>query len=157
MFEPDIHHTVQESTWTFAVRDGDGRIVRRQARRNILTEAGLAEMCRRNVGASDTSNTHHAVGTGDQSEALSDTALQNERHRKAVGTRAAVAATERYTTDFAANELGALPVDITEAGLFTAAAGGTCVYRVTCDPMTITAGRTLTITAVITHKNGALL
>ena len=151
------HTSWQFSAWEFVVRDMAGRTEQSQIRRNILTEAGLAEMCRRNVGESQSSNTHHAVGTGGQSEALGDVALQAERARKAVGTRAAVAATERYTTDFAADELGALPVDITEAGLFTAAAAGTCVYRVTCDPMTVAGGRTLTVTAVITHKNGAVL
>ena len=154
---PMRHTAWQFSAWEFVVRDGSGRTEQSQIRRNILTEGGLAEMCRRNVGASQSSNTHHAVGTGAQSEALGDVALQDERARKAVGTRAAVAATERYTTDFAANELGALPVDIMEAGLFTAASGGTMVYRVTCDSMTVTAGRTLTVTAVITHKNGAVL
>ena len=154
---PMKHTAWQFSSWEFVVRDARGRTEQSQIRRNILTESGLAEMCRRNVGASQSSNTHHAVGTGRQSEALGDVALQTERARKAVGTRAAVAATERYTTDFAAHELGTLPVDIEEAGLFTAAAAGTMVYRVTCDSMTVAAGRTLTITTVITHKNGAVL
>ena len=152
----DLHRMITEAEWLFGA-EGGGRPARWQRRANIITDSGLAEIAARNVGASDSTNTHCAVGTGGASEAMSDATLETERARKAVGRRAAAAGSERYSTVFQAHELGGLPATIREAGLLTAAAGGVLVHRVTCEPIEIIAGRSLTVIAVVTHKNGSLL
>ena len=127
------------------------------AGRNILTNAGMVEMARRSTGQTATTNTHHAIGVGAVAETVGDVALGNEAGRKAIGERTNLGRTERYATAFAAADVAGLPRQITEAGLFTAAAGGVMVARVTGAAQTLEAGNIITVQTNISHENGAAI
>ena len=126
-----------------------------QETRNIITTSGLEEMAERSTGESSTANTHHAIGTGTVAEALADTALGTEVARKELGSAARNGTTEKYSTAFGSGDISVtLPVDITEAGIFTSSSGGVCVVRETSDGQAIASGNTLVATVDIAHVNG---
>jgi hypothetical protein len=114
---------------TITARDSFGRVVSRQCFNNLVTLAGrnlVRDLLR---GESTLELSHFAVGTGTAAAAATDTALGAEVHRDLI-TQTTVAdgqLTERfYLPSTAANGS-----TLTEAGLFTAASGGTLYARVT--------------------------
>ena len=63
--------------------------------------------------------------------------------------------TERYSSAFGSDEVtGTLPLDITEAGIYTASSDGVLMLRVTSDAMEIDDGRTITVSTNVSHQNG---
>ena len=132
---------------------GDNKLISTQKQINILTNTGMTEMAKRSTGQTNSTNTHHAVGTGTTSETVNDTTLETETARKAVGSRVTVNQTERYATAFTDTELTVGTV-IAEASIQTAAAAGIMIARVTGTPVTITAGSIFTVQTNISHQNG---
>ncbi len=130
------------------------RAVKYQQKNNILTNAGMAEMAKRSAGASASTNTHHAVGTGTAAEGLNDAALDAEVYRKIIGTRSVISQTERYGTAVSGVDIPNPPNTLAESGVFTAAANGILIMRVTSDPFQVTTQNIFTIQTNVTHQNG---
>ena len=121
---------------------------------NILTRVGLAEIAKSRTGETATTNSHHAIGSGVTPEDLDDTVLQTELARKAILSRQTVGTTERYASAFAPADIANPPQNITEAGIFTAAAGGVLIARVTLPPTVLGPGKIITVSTSVTHENG---
>ncbi len=130
------------------------RALKYQRKNNILTNLGMAEMAKRSTGTSASTNTHHAVGTGADSESLNDAALAAEVYRKTIGTRSVVAQTERYGTAVTGGDITNPPNTLAESGIFTAPSGGILIMRVTSNPFQVTASNIFTIQTNVTHQNG---
>ena len=111
-------------------------------------------MAKRSTAESATTNTHHAIGSGVNAENLADTVLQTELARKAILSRQTVGTTERYASAFAPADIANPPQNITEAGIFTAAADGVLVARVTLPPTQLAVGKIITVSTTVTHENG---
>ena len=71
---------------------------------NIIPDVGLLEMQKRELGISHTSNAYHSIGTGNNPESESDTALQTEVGREAVGTRTLVGTQAQYRTEWSISD-----------------------------------------------------
>ena len=125
-----------------------------QQEKNILTLAGMTEMAKRSTGETDTTNTHHAIGTGTTAETINDDELETEIGRIPIGTKATVNQTERYGSVFESTDIDNPPQDISEAGIFTADADGLLIMRVTATPIALPAGLLLAIQTNVTHQNG---
>ena len=128
-----------------------------QNKENILTNIGMAEMAKRAIGTSATSNTHHAVGVGATAETLNDLTLETEAGRKLVGAKSVVNQTERYGSAFTYANVGSVNQNITEAGIYTGPnsnPNSVLMLRVTSDPQTITVDRVLTVQTNVSHQNG---
>ena len=121
---------------------------------NILTNPGLEEMAKRSTGASNSINSHHAIGTGIGAETPADTTLGSEAARKLIGATDVANQTERYGSAFADTDLDDIPSDITEAGILNAENNGVLILRVTSDPFTLSPGRIFTVQTNVTHQNG---
>ncbi len=130
------------------------RAVKYQQKHNILTNVGMAEMAKRSTGASGSTNTHHAVGTGTAAETLNDAVLAAEVYRKTIGTRTTIAQTERYGTAISGADIANPPNTLAESGVFTAASGGILIMRITSDPFQVTAQNIFTVQTNVTHENG---
>ncbi len=119
--------------------------------RNIITDAGLAEMIKLVFGLGGTSFGYIAIGTGTTAETASDTALQQEIKRKA--------ATKSQTTTTVTNDTCLLTATfssadgltgtsaVAEAGVLNAATGGVLLARKTFSAVNVNwdAGDSLTI------------
>ena len=169
-----IHDTLTKSAWNLQtfnssvadwnkidlikfLNEHDTKPTQKIKGNNVITQAGLREIALRNLPntVSPTRNTHHAVGTGTRLEGLSDTVLQAEVGRKAIVSSAEFAGAERYASFFARGDVGNQDRQITEAGIFTAAADGILFCRfTTTQPLIINADDTLTISTTISHVNG---
>ncbi len=130
------------------------RALKYQQKHNILTNVGMEEMAKRSTGASGSTNTHHAVGTGTAAETLNDTALAAEVYRKTIGTRSVISQTERYGTAIIGSDITNPPNTLAESGVFTAASGGILIMRITSDPFQVTAQNIFTVQTNVTHANG---
>ena len=124
--------------------------IQKQIGVNILTTAGLTEMAKRNAGLSTSTNTHQAIGVGTNEESKANTALQDEKARKAIASTTTNGTTEKYRTAFTNSDITASSEDIIEAGLFTASSGGIMMARITNqNAVTLNSTTTLTITTQI--------
>ncbi len=70
---------------------------------------------------------HMAIGTGTTVEAAANTTLESEDFRKAFTSKTRTGSKVTYVTSFGASEGSG---DITELGIFNAAAGGTMLSRI---------------------------
>jgi hypothetical protein len=119
--------------------------------RNIITDAGIAEMVRLVFGLGGAAFGYIAIGTGTTAESATDTALQAEIKRKA--------ATKTQTTTTVTNDTCLLTATfssadgltgtsaVTEAGVFNASTGGVLLARKTFSAVNVNwdAGDSLTI------------
>ena len=155
----DRHMAATVAAWQFNLEDADGRILRRTAARNLITENGLDLMARRAVGASNDNNQGIAVGTGTTAEDITDTALESQvGNRTGFVRRYAIGATEHYEADITYATAGGAAADITEAGIFTSTGlVGVMTHRVTTSPLEMRQGRTVSIHTVVAHRNGESL
>ena len=114
---------------------------------NIITDAGLTESLKRDLGTSSSSNAYMAIGTGNNPEAPDQTQLITEISRKPVGNRSIVGFQGQYRTAWSTADFAADSAEIWEAGLFTELAGGIMIARVVSDVMmSLTSTQTLTTT-----------
>jgi hypothetical protein len=130
---------------TIEVREvATGRLVSRQTAHNLVTLAGrnLIRDALRGVGGPYTI-THVAVGTGTTAPAFGDTALQTEVYRAAATKLEA--SSGKLSVNLYLPSTGANGYSLAEAGLFTAAVGGTLVARVTFGAITKTSGLSVTL------------
>lgn len=134
------------------VRDAEGRVKDRRVLRNVITNAGKAQVAGLINGVVTTPFKYVAIGTGTTSETASDTALEYEIKRKAGSTSRT---TTSVTNDTAVVEATFSSADglsgshaVTEAGLFDADTGGNMLCRKTFGALNINwdAGDSLTIT-----------
>ncbi len=115
---------------------------------NTIVTAGKNDIASLMTGAGAIM-THMGVGTGTTAVAAGDTSLETQVDRNALVTSGGTASTN--TIEFesvwnAGDGTGAL----TEAGLFSAASGGTMLARTTFSVVTKTASDILTITWTVT-------
>ena len=114
---------------------------------NIITDVGLVESLKRDLGTSSSSNAYMAIGTGNNPESPDQTNLISEVSRKPVGTRSIVGLQGQYRTAWSTADFASDSAEIWEAGLFTELAGGVMVARVVSDVMmSLTSTQTLTTT-----------
>ena len=114
---------------------------------NIIPDVGLLEMQKRELGISHTSNAYHSIGTGNNPESESDTALQTEIARKSVGNRTLVGTQAQYRTEWSISDFAGNTADVIEGGLFTNSTGGVLMARVVNDvALTLSGTKTLTTT-----------
>lgn len=118
------------------------RIVER--RHNLVVTAGL-NLLRDLLDATQTGITHFAVGTSATAPAAGDTALGAEVYRNVVSQRDKPANGQIVHRCFVPTT-AANGVTLQEAGLFTAASGGTLFSRVTYSPILKTNSISVTIT-----------
>ena len=124
---------------------------------NVITTAGLKQMSLRNLPGSHTrtQNTHHAVGIGTRLENLADESLQSQVGIKEITSSAEQAGAERYASYFARGDVGDQDRQLTEFGIFTAAADGILFCRATTSqPYAVSNTATVTASTRITHRNG---
>ncbi|MEM5875566.1 MAG: hypothetical protein QXX45_03300 [Candidatus Aenigmatarchaeota archaeon] len=127
----------------------DGKVKEVREVNNLIVTAGknyLASF----LAADPQSGTfmkYTAIGTGTNSPSSSDTALQSE-HTRAAGTLSSQNNSWKNTTTNTVTS----NVAITEAGLFSAAAGGTMFSRVVFSPVNLSSGEKLTTEWTITFS-----
>ena len=140
------HKLEKINAWKFELFQS-GRLIDKIINFNIIPDVGIEEMQKRELGISHTSNAYHAIGTGNNPESESDTALQTEVGRKAVGTRTLAGSQAQYRTEWSPSDFAGNSADIIEAGLFTDSTGGICMARVVNDvALTLSTTKTLTTT-----------
>jgi hypothetical protein len=116
---------------TIEVREATtGRLLRTQRRHNLVTLAGrnLLRDALKGVSSPYTL-THLAVGTGTDAAASGDTTLQTEVFRDVLTKTTSDAG--KLTAQYYLSSTSANGSTLTEAGLLTAASGGTLFARVT--------------------------
>ena len=110
------------------VRDVEtGEIIQREQGHNVITTAALTLTAKWFADTDSSKVTHCAIGTGSTAENASQTALVTEVYRKGVGFITSSAAVVTSETSF--GSLEANGNTLYEAGLFTAASGGTMYSR----------------------------
>lgn len=130
---------------------------------NILVYAGMERSAKLNTGQLTGAWTHIAVGRGSTTEQLTDTALQTEEKRKAFtsGGNAVVPTntqTEKYSMVWYDTDMvSALPVILTEAGIFNQLTGGTMYCRITYSGKQISSGDLMTSQINVTLQNGTVV
>jgi len=125
---------------------------------NILTNTGMTHAGKLNTGELTTFWTNVAIGKGSAAEDVNNTTLQTEEKRKAFavgGNAKVVNQTEKYSHIFYDTDMvSALPVTITEAGIFHQAAGGDMYARVVAAGKVVNTGDLITVQINVTHING---
>ena len=137
------------------------RPVTRQRKLNKFVDGGLAELAKRSVGVSTSSEAYHAIGTGTAATLDNDTSLHMEVARKAVGTRGDAASSAKFATVFQPSDITSLgagqTVNITESSLQTAPLNDDddiMMVRVRLDAVPISAGRLATFSVNMTYSRG---
>jgi len=119
--------------------------------RNIITDAGLAEMVKLVFGLGGTAFGYIAIGTGTTAESATDTALASEIKRKAATktqtTTSVTGDTCLLTASFSSADGLTGTSAVTEAGVFNAATGGVLLARKVFSAVNVNwdAGDTLTV------------
>jgi len=120
-------------------------------RKNIITNAGLAEIVKLVFGLGGTAFKYLAIGTGTTAETASDTALEAEIARKQATITQTTTSVSKDTalleaTFSSADDLSGTQ-NISEAGVFNASSGGTLLARKTFSavPVNFDAGDSITI------------
>jgi len=119
--------------------------------RNIITDAGLAEMVKLVFGLGGTAFGYIAIGTGTTAESATDTALASEIKRKAATktqtTTSVTGDTCLLTASFSSADGLTGTSAVTEAGVFNASTGGVLLARKVFSAVNVNwdAGDTLTV------------
>jgi hypothetical protein len=130
---------------------------------NILVNAGMERSAKLNTGQLTGAWTHIEVGRGSTAEQLTDVALQTAEKRKAFtsGGNAVVPTntqTEKYSMVWYDTDMvSALPVTLTEAGIFNQSVGGTMYCRITYSGKQINSGDLMTSQINVTQQNGTVV
>ena len=154
------HRIIKKNIWQFQIWDGNHKLndidklisenekpLFEKTKLNIITDVGLVESLKRDLGLTATSNAYMAIGTGNNPESPDQTQLITEISRKPVGTRSIVGLQGQYRTAWSTADFRNNSAEIWEAGLFTDLAGGVMVARVVSDVMmSLTSRQTLTTT-----------
>jgi hypothetical protein len=133
-----------KGTARLVLRDHNGHIKHDQTVENLITTAGRNAIVNRLPSSPGTAvPTHMAIGTGTNAAAAGDTTLQTELDRNALTSNTASTNVLTMVGDWAAGDgTGA----ITEAGVLSAASGGTLFSRAVFSAINKAAGDTLQIT-----------
>jgi len=131
---------------------------------NILTTAGLTESAKRDTGETSSTVTHVGIGTSTVAEAESQTGLQSEDSGGSYARRALASAGQRKVTNQTAkygmlwqdSHVSAVPLAISEAGLFTAVTSGICHARIVFSTFTMSSGDLFVVQCNELHQNGSL-
>jgi len=134
---------------------GKSKFIAQRKGNNILTLLGMNEMAKRATGETSTINSHHRIGIGTTTENTADTELELEEGSLTIGSADVINQTERYATAFADTDVTSpLPINITEAGIFTAETLGILIMRITFIPIILDVEKIITIQTNVTHENG---
>lgn len=124
------------------LKDKDGQIKETRDVDNLVVTTGLAYIASRIADNGDTAMSHMALGSGTAAPAATDTALGSQlESRKSVSVSHS-GGTVTYTATFGANESEGA---VTEAGIFSAATGGTMLCRVKFDVVNKGASDTMSV------------
>jgi hypothetical protein len=128
-------------------------------RLNVLTNGGMKEMGKRSTGESASVNLYLNTGSGTTAEDKTDdvtysNSLQTEKSRTTLGSKATVDQQERYSGSINDGDVTGEPLNITEAGINTAASSGKQISRVTFVAQIIDTGYTMAFQSLINHRNG---
>ena len=138
---------------TIEVRNAaSGRLLRTMRRHNLVTLAGRNLVRDLINGLPAGGVTHFAVGSGTAAPTANDTALAAEVFRDAVTKRTPDVG--KLTVQYYLPSTAANGYSLAEAGLFTAAMGGTLIARVNYQPIAKTACLTVTYTWDISINAG---
>ncbi len=140
----NVHVTVRDAV--------TGELLAEQTQRNLVVNAGLNLIRDFLDGDAPTAPTHFGYGTGTNAVAAGDTALQTQVARDTLTSKTSNAQQQVYTYYLGSatangNTLG-------EAGIFTAASGGTMLCRVKLSP-TIVKTASIAVTFTWTINLGA--
>lgn len=127
--ESELHTSLRlQGTLAFEVRSArTGRVLRRAVQRNLVVTAGKNLVRDLLKGDSTATITHVAVGTGTTAVVVTDTTLQTQVLREAATEKTAASA--QLTVKYYLASGSANGNTLAEAGLFTAASGGTMYVR----------------------------
>ena len=120
-------------------------------RKNVVTNAGLAEIIKLVFNLGGTPFKYLAIGTGTTSESVTDTALEAEVARKEASVSQTTTNVEGDTAlleaTFSSQDGLSGSMEISEAGVFNAASGGVMLARKTFNPVPVNfdAGDSITI------------
>jgi len=120
-------------------------------RKNVVTNAGLAEIIKLVFNLGGTPFEYVAIGTGTTSESVTDTALEAEVARKKATVSQTTTDVEGDTAlleaTFSSEDGLSGSMEISEAGVFNASSGGTLLARKTFNPVPVNfdAGDAITI------------
>ena len=120
----------------FWVYDRHGNLKEHRIIKNLIVNAGKAQVAGLINGSVSGVFKYVAIGTGTSSPSAGDTALENEVAR--------VTATVGRTTTSVTNDTATFDA-ITEAGIFNASSGGTMLARQTFSAINVASGDTLKI------------
>jgi hypothetical protein len=131
---------------------------------NVLTLTGLTESAKRDTGEVSTTIDYVGLGLSSTAESESHTSLQSEnsggsyarRRLSTQGQRKVVNQTSKYGVLWEDSHVSAVPLSITEAGLFTAATSGIMHARVVFSTFTMSSGDLFVVQVNELHQNGSL-
>lgn len=144
MFNENLNVT---GNLTIELFDGFGGLKSSETVNNLVVTSGLSFIASRMNGTSPAVMSHMAVGAGNATATLADTALGSELGRVALTGASVTANAVTYSATFGA---GVGTGAITEAGLFNAASAGTMLCRTVFSVVNKGASDTLLITWVVT-------
>ncbi|MCY4489986.1 MAG: hypothetical protein OXC46_00810 [Thaumarchaeota archaeon] len=153
----NFHKITKRNLWQFEIYDGIHRLSdidvdhltpKRVVRKfNVITNAGIIESQKRELGLISSSVSYCAVGAGKSAESRRDTTLQAELGRKAIQTRQLVGLQSQYRTAWTISDVLGNSAQISEAGLFTESSDGIMSARIVSDvPIRLDHNQTLTVT-----------
>ena len=127
------------------VYDKSGRLKDHRRIKNLIVNAGKAQVAGLINGSVSGAFTYVAIGTGTTAPSASDTALENEvmRVSATVGRTTTSVTNDTATWDATFNITASYA--ITEAGIFNASSGGTMLARQTFSALNLSSGDTLKI------------
>lgn len=140
-----------KGTYNFEIRDITGKVRDSFEVKNLVVNAGLAQIALLIGDASATPFTYIAVGTSAAAVGASQTALTAEITTN--GLERASATIDRTTTTVTNDTFRAVKVFtatgthvVEEVGVFNAASSGTMLSRALTSTKTVTSGETITVT-----------
>jgi hypothetical protein len=127
------------------LKDKNGNVKETKKIKNLVVNAGKAQVAGLINGSVTGTFTYIAIGTGTTSPAASDTALGNEVTRASATVGRTTTNVTNDTATWSATFSFSSSYAITEAGIFNASTGGTLLARQTFSAVNVVSGDQLTI------------
>jgi hypothetical protein len=132
----------------------DGKLKRRLALKNLITNVGYAQVAGLINGVVTTPFRYVAVGTGTATPSATDTALGSEVSRVQATVGRTTTSVTNDTSTWSATFNFTASYALAEAGIFDASAGGNMLSRVTFPTVNVVPGDTLVINWKVQAKSG---
>jgi len=138
--------------WKIILKDKDGKVVKEVEKKNLIVDVGRQMLAYLVKGDTTTMGvpSYVAIGTGTVAPAAGDTALGAEAGRKSATITVNTATfSTKFEASWGANDPSTTTIDITEAGLFTAATGGNMLNRLVFGAISKAPDQTLTLAVTV--------